>query len=116
MGVLRLEIREKVLLRSRGTCERCKVNKAEHMHHLTYARVGREWPSDIEHICIICHGLYHPHHKFRTKWEQRVMSQRRAKRNHKPKVPWQETEKSARQSLRKSARFNSIGMAARRGK
>lgn len=99
MGVLCPETREKVLLRSRGICEKCKVNKAEHMHHLTYVRVGREWPSDIEHICIVCHGIYHPHHKFRTKWEQRVVAQRRAK--GKPRGKWTGLKEQASQSLKK---------------
>jgi hypothetical protein len=66
-----LEVRETVILRSRMICEDCRVNKAEHMHHNTYARVGCELPEDIEYLCIVCHGKRHPDHNFKTKWEQR---------------------------------------------
>jgi len=73
MGKIKISsaAKEAVILRSMMTCEDCKINKAEHFHHVTYARKGQELPEDLEHLCIVCHGKRHPHHNFRTAWEQR---------------------------------------------
>jgi hypothetical protein len=81
--VLSQDLREAVILRSRMVCEDCKVNPAEHMHHVSYERVGQELPEDIEHLCVVCHGKRHPKHKFRTKWEQRQIAMWRSGRKNR---------------------------------
>ena len=73
-NVISKEVREAVILRSRMVCEDCKINSAEHMHHVTYERKGCELPEDLEHLCVVCHGKRHPKHNFRTKWEQRQIA------------------------------------------
>ena len=65
------EVRKLVRERSKGICEDCKINPAEHMHHWNYDRKGQELPEDIEHLCVVCHGKHHPKLTFRTNWEQR---------------------------------------------
>lgn len=48
------------MARSRGQCERCG-GRAEHVHHLTYERLGDEDLCDLQALCIECHRLEHPH-------------------------------------------------------
>jgi len=48
-------LREKVRERSGDKCERCKTNSQEAVHHLTYARIGRELLEDLQAICTPCH-------------------------------------------------------------
>lgn len=43
-----------------GLCEICFINKARHVHHMTYARVGSEWIFDLAAICPDCHASIHP--------------------------------------------------------
>lgn len=40
-------------------CERCGVGGALEVHHLTYARVGKERPSDLQALCPTCHRRAH---------------------------------------------------------
>jgi hypothetical protein len=54
------EARRAAYARSRGICERCGQNEAVHLHHLTYERMTRERPEDLEHICLNCHCAAHP--------------------------------------------------------
>ncbi len=49
-----------VLDRSRGSCEGCGVARASQVHHLTYARVGKELLFDLVAVCQPCHQLAHP--------------------------------------------------------
>jgi len=42
-----------------GYCARCKQPARTTLHHLTYARVGRERPEDVIELCWICHWLQH---------------------------------------------------------
>lgn len=42
-----------------GKCERCKSDRFLHVHHLTYARLGREKDRDLEVLCKDCHALEH---------------------------------------------------------
>lgn len=51
---------EAVRKRSGGTCERCHVRTATHLHHLTYERASRELPADLLHLCVFCHAKEHP--------------------------------------------------------
>ncbi len=53
--LLRLEI-----LSTRGSqCERCKKFGRVDVHHLTYLRIGRELPSDLQVLCRSCHKAQH---------------------------------------------------------
>ncbi len=40
-------------------CERCGSGGLLHVHHVTYARVGMELPSDLEALCPTCHEREH---------------------------------------------------------
>ncbi len=51
--------RRRVLRRAGGICERCGRAKAAHVHHLTYARVGRERIEDLVGLCWPCHQAQH---------------------------------------------------------
>lgn len=55
------ELRNKVRERANGICERCKVNLADAVHHLTYARKYNEQLSDLQAICEGCHSFIHGH-------------------------------------------------------
>lgn len=52
-------LRRKVLDRAGGTCEGCGVRKATQVHHLTYARLGREMLFDLVAVCSQCHESIH---------------------------------------------------------
>lgn len=47
--------KEAVHERSGGWCERCRVNRAEQVHHLTYSRKFSEPLEDLLHLCRGCH-------------------------------------------------------------
>lgn len=49
--------RAPVLLRAGGRCERCAAQAPLDVHHLTYDRVFREPPEDLEALCRACHEL-----------------------------------------------------------
>jgi 5-methylcytosine-specific restriction endonuclease McrA len=53
------EIRERVLSRSRGICEGCRVNRATQVHHLTYQHMGSEFLWELVAICRDCHRRFH---------------------------------------------------------
>jgi len=52
-------LRAIVTKRSGGKCERCKVNDAAAVHHLTYQRKYQELPEDLIHYCQGCHDYTH---------------------------------------------------------
>lgn len=63
-------LRQQVITRSKGRCEKCKERPGEHVHHLFYHHtkqgldrilVPLSW---LQHVCTACHGDYHPHRKF----------------------------------------------------
>jgi 5-methylcytosine-specific restriction endonuclease McrA len=51
--------REKVMRRANGVCEGCLASRAVHVHHLTYAHVGRELLFELVAVCESCHELAH---------------------------------------------------------
>lgn len=53
------KLREIVTDRSGGKCDRCKVNDAASVHHLTYQRKYQELPEDLIHYCQGCHDYTH---------------------------------------------------------
>ncbi len=52
-------VREKVMRRAGGVCEGCAEHPAEHVHHLTYDRLGAEMLFDLVAVCRACHGRIH---------------------------------------------------------
>lgn len=51
--------RKLALERDKFICQRCKTNKADHVHHITYANVGHEYLYEIVSVCWHCHKLIH---------------------------------------------------------
>lgn len=48
-----------VLSRADGRCEECHAADATEVHHVTYARVGRERLGDLLGLCTTCHNGHH---------------------------------------------------------
>lgn len=42
-----------------GACERCGERRAIDVHHLSYVRLGAEWPEDLLAVCRECHAELH---------------------------------------------------------
>jgi hypothetical protein len=53
------EKRVQVIRRAKGVCERCKRWAIVNVHHLSYARLGREPLSDLLGVCSQCHKELH---------------------------------------------------------
>jgi len=53
------ERREWILKRATYICEKCQKRPATQVHHLTYARVFNELPSDLVALCRQCHAEIH---------------------------------------------------------
>lgn len=51
--------RDAVMRRAEGNCERCRWNKPDHVHHMTYIRKYSERPSDLRALCRGCHEFIH---------------------------------------------------------
>lgn len=52
-------MRAKVMKRAEYVCEGCLEMRAEHVHHMTYDRVGCELATDLVAYCGRCHEHYH---------------------------------------------------------
>lgn len=59
------DIRDKVIERENCLCQGCREAPIEHLHHLTYARMGDELLSDLLGFCIDCHLKCHSTQKFK---------------------------------------------------
>lgn len=53
--------RNRRLALAKYRCERCQNKRQLQVHHLTYERLGSEWDSDLEVLCIDCHERHHLH-------------------------------------------------------
>jgi 5-methylcytosine-specific restriction endonuclease McrA len=51
--------RAKAIRRAKGRCEICKTKNRIQVHHLTYARLGKESPNDLQVLCDNCHRNAH---------------------------------------------------------
>lgn len=51
--------KQAVMKRAKGYCERCLVNEAVMVHHLTYIRKYHELLTDLQAICEPCHRWIH---------------------------------------------------------
>jgi hypothetical protein len=56
-----IEFRKAALERSKKACERCGGSSGVvlQVHHLTYERIGRELPDDVQVLCKDCHTVAH---------------------------------------------------------
>lgn len=54
-------VRHKALKRDNWLCQGCLEAAAEHVHHLTYERLGNELLCDLVSLCGDCHQICHPH-------------------------------------------------------
>ncbi len=60
-----LHRRREALFRAGQKCERCgwieppRSRLRLEVHHLTYVRLGREWPDDLVVLCPDCHATAH---------------------------------------------------------
>ena len=52
-------IRRLVMDRDRSICQGCLIVSADHVHHLTYERLGEELAIDLISVCWECHGKLH---------------------------------------------------------
>lgn len=53
------DTRAKVMRRANYVCEGCLSLPAVHVHHLTYAHVGRELMWELRAVCHACHERAH---------------------------------------------------------
>ena len=44
------------IVRAGGRCQQCGSTRSLEVHHLTYERLGWEYPSDLECLCSVCHN------------------------------------------------------------
>ena len=53
------QLRQRILARAKGRCERCRAVRDLQVHHLTYVRLGCELETDLEAACARCHEASH---------------------------------------------------------
>lgn len=51
--------RRRALVRAGYTCQHCGADRNLEVHHLTYARLGKERPADLLVLCHACHAAEH---------------------------------------------------------
>lgn len=51
--------RKRAIKRAGGKCQRCGSEQRLEVHHLTYARLGKEPPADLMVLCHACHQAEH---------------------------------------------------------
>lgn len=52
-------VREDALHRAHNRCQLCATQTRLEVHHNTYERLGKEWPSDVIVLCRSCHAKHH---------------------------------------------------------
>ncbi len=58
-----LKFRRRILKERGNRCEECSsTEKPLHLHHLTYKRLGNEYPADVKVLCLACHEKEHGRH------------------------------------------------------
>lgn len=80
------QLKKDIWDRAKGRCERCTfplTSGSAHLHHLTYARKGKELPGDVIYLCLHCHGLEHPKHNFVPVAIQRLTAAKRKKQRER---------------------------------
>lgn len=53
------KLRREVLARDLHWCQFCGMKPANHVHHLTYERFGKELLTDLVSLCETCHNSTH---------------------------------------------------------
>lgn len=51
--------RDKIFAMYNYTCYDCVIEKAEHVHHLTYRHLGKERDDELIPLCKRCHEIRH---------------------------------------------------------
>lgn len=51
--------RRRAIKRAGYACQRCGTGERLEVHHLTYARLGKERPADLMVLCHACHAAEH---------------------------------------------------------
>lgn len=52
--------RAQAIARAGGQCDQCQQHVSHfEVHHVTYQRVGAEWPEDLRALCPTCHAMLH---------------------------------------------------------
>jgi hypothetical protein len=52
-------VRNRALADAGYACQRCGRRRDLQVHHRTYVRLGREWSTDLEVVCFVCHRTHH---------------------------------------------------------
>lgn len=78
-------LRQQVIARAKGTCERCRERPGDHVHHIIYGGVKRgeeklEW---LQYVCLVCHQQIHPHHTFNSPYMQKLIAEHRKQQKAK---------------------------------
>lgn len=65
-----LKFRDAILMARSYRCEEegCENNRALHVHHLTYKRLGRERPEDVKVYCEFHHSLVDENHMKKSRY------------------------------------------------
>lgn len=96
------KIRDEVLELRGRKCERCGSKRRLHVHHLTYERLFKEEPGDLEVVCNACHlkihNLNHKGKKIQPKKPHENKKMKRARLRQEAK------DKKIRASMRSSRR------------
>jgi len=58
--------RDEAINRAGGRCEKCNSTRRLDVHHLTYERIGKEDPGDLQVLCRSCHKWTHGDHNGKT--------------------------------------------------
>lgn len=77
------ERRDACLKRAKGKCEVCRIRKARHAHHLTYARFRNEPPEDLQAICRKCHYEIHAPYPWMARKRARAQGKSRKSANRR---------------------------------
>lgn len=99
------KIRLDLLMVKGFKCERCEnVYKPKflHVHHLTYKRIGREEPEDLEVLCAGCHNSEHDINPKKRKHKKKKVNPKSNKKGlskeQKELLRWKESLKKKRKN------------------
>jgi hypothetical protein len=53
------QLRDKVVKRDGAICQGCLSARSEHVHHMTYSHIGKEFAFQLVALCEPCHTRYH---------------------------------------------------------
>lgn len=84
------DFRSRIIRDRDNKCEACDADGTYttlQVHHLTYVRLGREWNSDVQLLCIPCHELADEKRK-QTTWYKgkRIHKTKRTRKRRRRRV------------------------------